>query len=274
MPPTEFDLIRDYLTGLGHHRLDVLVGVGDDAACVEVPVGTSVTTIAASVRGAACGEPSGEDFGYLSFAHALMCVFATGARPVWATLALTMPALRAEWLGGFSAAVDALAKEHFVSLVGGDSTEGPLIASFFISALVDTPAPVSAHTPRPGDAVFVVGTVGRESAAALAAGPGLGARVRAATHIRGGLRDSVARLTRGAGLGACLWHDRLGAAVHTGTHRDLETLLGTPGFLALCCIVSAGQSARFGGLLEHGGVPSTHVGVVEARPGVRASRPS
>lgn len=272
MPLTEFDLIRSYLTGLGYHRDDVLVGVGDDAACVRVPPGVSVSTIATSVRGAACDCTSGEAFGYVSFAHALLCALAARARPAWATLALTLPELRDAWVGGFSAAVDTLAKEHGVSVVGGDSTQGPLLASFFLSVLGETRDALHEHDAQPGDAVYVVGEIGCETSAPLTVGPVLESFASTATHIRRGLRDSVTRLTGPAPLGAALWRDRLAMAADSGKPADTRTLLDTPGFLTLCCLVAAEQRAGFEQALRERSVPCTHVGVVQRRPGIRTQK--
>lgn len=269
MPLTEFDLIRHYLTGLGCQRADVLVGVGDDAACVQVPPDTTVTTIAASIRGAACGCETGEAFGYLSFAHALLCTLAANARPAWATLALTLPEIETEWVRGFATAVHTLAAEHGVSIVGGDTTEGPLLASFFVSALIEPSAGRHEDAASAGDAVYVVGKMRCESSAPLACGPALSRYASAATHARGGLRDGVMRLTRPRSLGATLWQHRLAAAVHGAGPCDAQTLLHTRGFLALCCLVPRGRRTGFETVLAEHGVPHTHVGRVEARPGIR-----
>lgn len=269
MPLSEFDLIRGYLTNLGSRRADVLVGVGDDAACVRVPPGAAVSTVVTSVRGGACACTTGEAFGYLSFAHALLCALAARARPVWATLALTLPELHEEWVGGFSAAVDRLAKEHGVSIVGGDSTQGPLLVSFFLSVLVETGDARQKHAARPGDAVYVLGEIGCETTAPLAVGPVLGSCASTATHVRHGLHDSMTRLGAPGSLGATVWDDRLTLAAGGDATSHTHSLLNTPGLLALCCLVPAQLRARFAqALLEHH-VPGTHVGMVEARPGIR-----
>lgn len=270
MPLSEFDLIRGYLTNLGSRRADVLVGVGDDAACVRVPPGAAVSTVVTSVRGGACACTTGEAFGYLSFAHALLCALAARARPLWATLALTLPALHEEWVDGFSTAVDRLAKEHGVSIVGGDSTQGPLLLSVFLSVLDETCDAAQKHVTRPGDAVYVLGEIGSETAAPLGVGPVLGSCASTATHVRHGLHDSVTRLGEPGALGATVWDDRLALAAGDDRSSHTHTLLNTPGLLALCCLVPAEQRGRFEhALLEHD-VPGTQVGVVEARPGVRA----
>lgn len=269
MPLTEFDLIRDYLTDLGTHREDVLVGVGDDAACVQVPPGVSVVTVAASIRGAACHCTTGERFGYLSFAHAVLRTIATGGCPVWATLALTLPELREDWLRGFSRSLDALAKDQGISLVGGDSTQGPLVASIFMSALVDARHDLQNRDVQSQHAIYVTGTIGSECSAPLAMAPLLRSFASAATDVRGGLRDSVTRLLEPRSLGANLWHDRLAIAVLVDGFSDAEKLLSTPGLLALCCLVPSEHRRQFEHRVQSCGVTTTEVGVVEERPGVR-----
>jgi thiamine-monophosphate kinase len=90
-----------------------------------------------------------------------------GATPLWATLALTLPSVRADWLGGFAAGFLDLADEHGVALVGGDTTRGPLTVSVQILGHVPHGAALRRSGAQAGDVLAVSGTLG-DAAAGLA----------------------------------------------------------------------------------------------------------
>ncbi len=131
----EFELIRRFFlrgTARAAAESGVILGIGDDAALLEVPDGTEL----AAGRGHHRGGPP------FSPGRRRALGGASGAgrqseRPgghggdllPWATLALTLPAADAPWLEGFSAGLLDLADAHGVALVGGDTTRGPLTVS-------------------------------------------------------------------------------------------------------------------------------------------------
>jgi thiamine-monophosphate kinase len=93
---------------------------------------------------------------------------AMGARPRWATLALTVPAAEPDWLEAFAAGLYDLAERFDVSLIGGDTTRGPLSVTLQIMGTLETEAALTRAGGRAGDDVYVTGTLG-DAAAALAA---------------------------------------------------------------------------------------------------------
>src|SRR5579872_5780489 len=91
----EFELIRRFFSRQGAHRRDggVSLGIGDDAALLELPAGTELV---AAVDTIVCGRhflenASPQSIGHRALAVNLSDVAAMGATPAWATLALTVP---------------------------------------------------------------------------------------------------------------------------------------------------------------------------------------
>lgn len=130
----EFELIERFFTARDAPGDGVWLGVGDDAAVLEVPSGCTVLdemTIHAI--------PEGEDgfaFGSFVLRDAIERSRATGGTPRWLTLALTLPEADEEWLEGFARAVRDTECRHRVRLVGGDTTQGPGALAVCVFALL------------------------------------------------------------------------------------------------------------------------------------------
>jgi thiamine-monophosphate kinase len=168
MPLSEFELINRFFSKSGETRTDVVLGVGDDAAILECPPGAQLIAAIDSLVEAVHfpqGSPA-RSIGHRALAVNLSDLAAMGAQPTWALLALALPAADEAWLGEFSAGLDALAREHGVQLVGGDTTGGTLCVTVQILGFVPRGAALTRSGGRPGDAVFVSGTPG-DSAAGL-----------------------------------------------------------------------------------------------------------
>lgn len=159
---SEFDLIGRYFAALGPERPDVVLGVGDDCALLEIPPGqtlaVSIDTLSAGVHFFADCDP--EHIGHKSLAVGLSDLAAMGAEPAWATLALTLPAADEGWIRAFAMGFGKLASAHGMRLVGGDTTRGPLSVAVQVHGLVPTGAAIRRSGARPGDAIFVSGTLG------------------------------------------------------------------------------------------------------------------
>jgi thiamine-monophosphate kinase len=82
-------------------------------------------------------------------------------------LALTLPEIDEEWIEGFVAGFGALANQHGVALVGGDTTRGPLTISVSLMGLVPAGTALRRSGARPGDLIYVTGWPG-DAAAGLA----------------------------------------------------------------------------------------------------------
>ncbi|ROR34969.1 thiamine-phosphate kinase [Inmirania thermothiophila] len=183
----EFDLIERFFRR-GPARADVALGVGDDAALLRPPPGCELVaatdTLVEGVHFPAGTDPAA--VGHKALAVNLSDLAAMGAEPRWALLALTLPAADEDWLAAFAAGLEALAREAGVALVGGDTTRGPLAATVTVLGSVPAGQALRRCGARPGDDVWVSGTLG-DAALGLAAATGrleLPAAVAAALRAR------------------------------------------------------------------------------------------
>ncbi len=161
MPLSEFSIISQYFTHR-HRRKDVVLGVGDDAALLDIPTGMQ---LAVSVDALVAGrhfplETTPEAIGHKALAVNLSDMAAMGAAPAWVTLALTLPKPDTDFLAGFAAGFYALAEVHGIELVGGDTVRGPLQIVVQIQGLVPQGKALLRGGARVGDHLFVTGTLG------------------------------------------------------------------------------------------------------------------
>ena len=153
MSVAEFDIIERYFHRSRPARDDVLVGIGDDAAVVQIGDGhtlvTSVATLSAPAWEASAGDPS--RLGHDAMTMALDQLTAAGARPAWVTLALTLPEADQDWLTAFSDSLFAVAAPLSVALIGGDTTRGPFTVTVVGHGLLSRDAARAASGIRAGD---------------------------------------------------------------------------------------------------------------------------
>ena len=166
----EFDLI-ERIRARAIARDGVLLGIGDDAALLQVPAGhelaVTADTLNAGVHVPADAAPA--DIGWKALAVNLSDLASMGARPAWCTLSLSLPGDDTAWLDAFLDGFLGLADTHAVALVGGDTTRGPLSIAVTAMGWVEAGAALRRDGARPGDDVWVTGTLG-DAAAALVLG--------------------------------------------------------------------------------------------------------
>jgi len=164
---SEFSLIERIRARAGA-RADVLLGIGDDGALLQVPAGHElVLTTDTLVSGVHFPEESAaSDIGWKALAVNLSDLAAMAATPAWVSLALTLPEADAGWIDAFLDGFGALADEHAVAIVGGDTTRGPL--SITVGAHGFVPAGQALRRDRAvaGEDVWATGTLG-DAAGAL-----------------------------------------------------------------------------------------------------------
>jgi len=159
---TEFDLIEALRARVNLRRDDVALGIGDDAAVLDVPPGTQLVACTDTmVEGVHFLEGTdAADLGWKSLAVNLSDLAAMGAEPAWALLALTLPEADSKFVEGFGQGFAELAARHRVALVGGDTTQGPLSVTVTALGTVLRGTALTRGGARIGDAVFVTGTLG------------------------------------------------------------------------------------------------------------------
>jgi thiamine-monophosphate kinase len=163
----EFELIQHYFAAQAAARADVELGIGDDCALLNVPTGeclaVSTDTLVSGVHFFADVDPVA--LGHKALAVNLSDLAAMGAQPRWVSLALTLPNVDENWLAGFAQGFHALAAQHHVALIGGDTTRGPLSITVSIKGSVSAAQALRRSGAKVGDHIYVSGRLG---AAALA----------------------------------------------------------------------------------------------------------
>ena len=166
---TEFSIIERFCTNLGSTHGQTRLSVGDDAAVIAVPPGMelaiSADTMVESVH--FFPEINPALLGHKLLAVNLSDMAAMGAEPKWATLALTLPSVNEQWLGAFSSAVNNMASNYNVQIIGGDTTQGPLNLCINIIGLLPKGKALTRAGASSGDDLYVSNTLGD---AALALG--------------------------------------------------------------------------------------------------------
>jgi thiamine-monophosphate kinase len=155
----EFDVIARHFT---RPAANAVLGVGDDCALVDVTNGmdlaVSVDTMVSGTHFFPDVDP--EALGHKALAVNLSDMAAMGAMPYWAMLALTLPKVDHDWLAAFAKGFFDLAEEFNVSLIGGDTTRGPLTLTVTIMGEVPAGAALRRGGAKVGNDVWVSGYIG------------------------------------------------------------------------------------------------------------------
>lgn len=164
----EFDLIAR-IRARAPRRADVVLGIGDDAAVLAVPHGRQLVVCTDTLNTGVHfpEDTAAEAIGWKALAVNLSDLAAMGAVPAWCTLSLSLPRDDAGLADALVDGLLALAAEHGVTLVGGDTTRGPLSVCVTALGHVAPGGALRRDAARPGDSIWVSGTLG-DAAAALA----------------------------------------------------------------------------------------------------------
>jgi thiamine-monophosphate kinase len=165
--PSEFDLIKKHFT---HATPRTLLGVGDDAALIKPSRGQVLAVAADMLVGGRhfFMDADPESVGHKALAVNLSDMAAMGAVPRWATLGIALPKADERWVAAMAKGFMALARKHGVDLIGGDTTKGPLNLCVQIIGEVPARQALRRDGAKPGDDVWVSGTLG-DAALAVAA---------------------------------------------------------------------------------------------------------
>ena len=280
------------------------LGVGDDAALLAPSPGcelaVSVDMLVAGRHFLADVDP--EKLGHKTLAVNLSDLAAMGATPRWALLAVALPELDAQWLAAFARGFHALADRHDVELVGGDTTRGPLNLCVTILGEVPTGLALTRAGAKPGDDVYVSGTLG-DAALALAAitarvtldaealaaarerlemptprialGIALRGVASAAIDISDGLTGDLGHILEQSSAGAdidlaAVPRSQALARLLGGAERPiaLDCLLGGGDDYELCFTAPREAAARVAQVAAQAGIALTRIGSVRATPGL------
>ena len=295
----EFSLINTYFKSISHHRKDVILGIGDDAACLQTPAGmqllVSCDTLVADVHFLSTWDAY--DIAYRAVMVNVSDIAAMGGSPCWLTLALTLPVVDELWLQQFSHGLqDSLSKYH-IALVGGDTTRGPLSITLTIHGVVSEGCAVRRNGAAPGDKIYVSGELG---AAALAVaslkrpdineidnalmikkllhptpridlGHALQAFATAAIDISDGLSADLSHICVQSHVGACLDLDSI--PVHPLVKKyqpknALDFALSGGDDYELCFTVPSERLKAMNKAMDFAGLDSYQIGRMEAGSGL------
>jgi len=157
----EFELIGKYFTWPVKDP-NVVLGVGDDAALFSLEQGYQiVTTTDTLIEGVHFSVgASAKDIAHKSLAVNLSDIAAMGAKAKYFTLAITLPKIDQTWLKEFSDSLRQLSIHFEVSLIGGDTTRGALSITINMIGIVENSSALTRSGARPGDGIYVSGTIG------------------------------------------------------------------------------------------------------------------
>ncbi|HEX6683552.1 MAG TPA: thiamine-phosphate kinase [Candidatus Limnocylindrales bacterium] len=164
----EFGLISRVVARLGSPGPAVLIGPGDDAALVAAPDGRVIGSVDLLVEGRHFRRDWAEpfDIGRRAAAANLADIAAMGGTATALLVGLAAPPeLDSAWAEELAAGLAEEAALVGASVVGGDTTSGPLIM-ISVTALgdLDGLAPVLRGGASPGDVVALAGRVGYAAA--------------------------------------------------------------------------------------------------------------
>jgi len=243
----EFDLIRRYFQ-CDAQVPGVVVGVGDDGAILQTSPGTQqvqvTDTLVEGVHFPA--NVDARDIGYRVVAVNLSDIAAMGGRPRWMTLAITLWDKDESWVEEFAAGLLGAAAQHDVTLVGGDTTQGDsVVVTVHVTGEVDEGRAILRSGAKPGDTVFVSGTVGDAAAGLdlirqevsdgalvqrflkptprIGLGLALAGRAHAAIDVSDGLVSDLRKMLDASGVGAEIDIDQIPLSEALLARFDLDT---------------------------------------------------
>ena len=296
MSLSEFDVIKCYFSR-SSQRGDVPLGIGDDAAILQVPADKLlVVAMDTLVAGRHFPEQTSPyDIGWKALAVNLSDLAAMAATPAWITLSITMPEIDEHWLQSFSDGFFSLADQYSLALVGGDTTRGPLSITVQVHGLVSPGEALCRHTAKPGQKIFVTGTLG-DAALALHQlqtkfevappllqqlnrpqprvqfGQQLSSLAGAAIDISDGLHADLSHILEASGCGACIYVDQLPTSkevLHEPMDLRRELQIAGGDDYELCFTVKDNALEMVQTAAAECNLEITEIGVIEEQSGLR-----
>ena len=157
--PSEFDLIKRYFA---QPTKRAALGVGDDCALLLPHAGMqlAVSTDMLVEGRHFLSTVAPERLGHKALAVNLSDLAACGALPLAFTLALALPRADEAFIAPFAQGLLALAQQHGIELVGGDTTCGPLNICITVLGEVPSGRALLRSGAQAGDELWVSGQLG------------------------------------------------------------------------------------------------------------------
>ncbi|MBA2648767.1 MAG: thiamine-phosphate kinase [Legionella sp.] len=158
----EFSLIQQFFKSIAATKTSVLVGIGDDAACLSIPNNKTLLVSTDTLVSGVHFLPEWDAYDIASKAVLVNVsdMAAMAAEPQWITLALTLPDVNEPWLQAFANGLKNRLTQFNIDLVGGDTTRGPLSITITIMGLAPPDQVVLRSGAKQGDIILVSGRLG------------------------------------------------------------------------------------------------------------------
>ena len=295
---SEFDLIARYFT---RPASNAVLGVGDDAALVDVSNGMDLAVSTDTMVSGTHFFPdvNPENLGHKALAVNLSDMAAMGAMPYWAMLAVTLPSVDEAWLAAFAKGFFDLAEEFGVSLIGGDTTRGPLALTVTIMGEVPAGAALRRSGAKAGNDVWVSGNIGDAALAVahrhgrlvlteadyheavmrlyepsprVALGQALRGMATAAIDVSDGLLADLGHICSLSGVGATVDVNSIPVSSiggrHAGSDAGLTAIVAGGDDYELCFTAPANARESIEELTDVLNVPLTRIGQIRRGKGV------
>ena len=294
----EFDLIAKYFARPVRRAV---LGGGDDCALLQPTPGLqwAISTDALVEGRHFLSTVPADALGHKALAVNLSDLAACGATPVAFTLSLTLPRVDEPFLAGFADGLYALAQQHDIELVGGDTTAGPLNIGITVMGELPPGQALRRSGAKAGDELWVSGRLGDARLALeafrgrvtldgeafaevrramerpqprVALGQALRGVASAAIDLSDGLVGDLGHILRASGVGATLAladipHGPQVAACAEALRRTCLLAGGDDYELLFAAPASAHARVRDAG--ARAGVAVARIGTLDARPGLR-----
>jgi len=163
---SEFSLIERFFARRAQEQPQAAangsLGIGDDCALLAPRAGEmlAISTDMLVEGRHFFADVDPQALGHKALAVNLSDLAAMGAQPQAFTLAFSLPKADEAWLAAFSEGLFALAQRHACTLIGGDTTGGPLNLCITVFGSVPPQAALRRDAARAGDDIWVSGTLG------------------------------------------------------------------------------------------------------------------
>jgi len=296
MDTSEFDIIDQYFKA-SRSRKDVAVGVGDDCAVLDVPVGKQLAiTTDTLISGVHFFEHNtAEDIACKAVTVNLSDLASMGAEPAWMSLALTLPEVDHQWLEEFSDSFFQSIDKFGIQLIGGDTTKGALSITIQAIGFVEPGRSMLRANANPGDLIYVSGTLGdaalglalmrgklsivdenasyfinrlNRPAARLELGQAISEYSTCAIDISDGIFADLNHILDASLCGASIEIDKLPLSSHLREYladkkhqKEIIQLMSGDDY-ELCFTVNEKHSPAIQAISEQYGIPLTSIGVI------------
>ena len=298
---SEFDLIKRYFAQHSVTDPRIALGIGDDCALVNPTPGMQLAISTDMLVSGRHFFPDADAFmlGHKCLAVNLSDLAAMGAAPMAFTLALSLPEANPDWLEKFSQGLLTLADTHQCSLIGGDTTKGPLNICITVFGELPPGSALRRDAAQVGDDIWVSGALGdarlalagywkeihlepathqqaaqrmHQPTPRIALGLALRGVANAALDISDGLMGDLGHILERSKVGASLQLDILPAGLVLSQQalalRRKFTLAGGDDY-ELCFTAPVAHRAKVIAAGIASTTPVTRVGCIEQAPGLR-----